>query len=106
MVMRHNTLIPRLFALGGILLMAGCAVGPTAANPYPAVPARQAETLPKPPVTATPLVWRSGDWAWNGGGYVWQPGEYVPNAGHSNEWMPAHWAPDGGGWTWVPGHWL
>ena len=38
-------------------------------NPYPPVPALISETVPKPPVTAEPLMWQPGHWDWNGSGY-------------------------------------
>jgi hypothetical protein len=87
-----------------ILALAGCAV--VGGNPYPEVPPLQAETMPLPPVTATPLIWQPGHWDWTGAGYAWQPGAYVPREGHSNRWMPAHWELIGSTWVWEPAHWL
>jgi len=95
--------IPAL-ALGGALLLAGCAVTP--ANPYPPVPPAPAETMPLPPVTATPLIWQPGHWDWTGAGYAWTPGAFVPRGNHSDQWMPAHWELVGSAWVWQPAHWL
>ena len=87
------------------VILAGCAVAP-AQNPYPAPPPTQVEIIPKPPVSATPLVWQPGHYEWNGAGYVWYPGQYVPQAGHGTLWQPGYWANTGGAWSWQPGHWV
>jgi len=100
---RTAPLLTRL-ALGSGLLLAACAIVP--ANPYPPVPPLPAETMPLPPVTATPLIWQPGHWDWTGAGYAWQPGAFVPQTGHSAQWMPAYWALAGGVWVWQPAHWL
>lgn len=75
----------------------------------PPVPPLQAEVIPKPPVSAIPLMWQPGHWNWNGAGYDWAPGEYVPAAGHGNLWMPGYWAAGPGGagapLVWQPAHW-
>jgi hypothetical protein len=100
--MRHVVLAAALF---GAAALAGCA--PEAPKAPPPVPPPQAEVIPKPPVTATPLVWQPGHWNWNGSGYVWEPGQYVPRDGHSDMYMPGYWAESPqGGWHWVPAHWM
>lgn len=103
--MRHAFLLSGF--LGAGLTLAGCAPGPSAANPPAPPPPPRAEVIPKPPVTATPLIWQPGHWNWNGSGYTWQQGEYVPRDGHGDMYMPGHWveAP-GGGWNWQPAHWM
>ena len=101
---------PRLLPvalLGLATLLSGCAAqAPSASGPYPQVPPPRAETIPKPPVTAIPLLWEPGHWDWIGGGYVWRPGRYVPRDGHGNMFMPGWWRPTGSGYEWVPAHWL
>ena len=87
----------------GALLLAGCA---TQSLPFPLPPPPRAELVPTPPVSATPLLWRPGDWQWTGSGYAWQPGSYEPTGGHSAEWLPGHWEGSNGQYAWVPGHWL
>ena len=62
--------------------------------------------IPKPPMTAEPLMWQPGHWDWNGSGYVWAKGQYVPPPA-----MAACGCPDGGrapqsGWSWMPPHWM
>jgi hypothetical protein len=101
--MSHFTVLAAFVA---VTLTAGCA-GPaaTGANPYPPVPPPIAETVPKPPVTAEPLMWQPGHWDWNGSGYVWTAGQYVPAAGHGNLWTPGWWMPSPSGWMWQPPHW-
>jgi hypothetical protein len=94
---------PTVVALGTGLFLAACTVLP---NPNPPVPPLQAETMPLPPVTATPLIWRPGHWDWTGAGYAWQPGVFVPRGEHSDQWMPGFWALTGGSWVWQPAHWL
>jgi hypothetical protein len=89
-------------ALLGTGLLTGCA----ATNPYPPVPPPIAETIPKPPVTAEPLIWQPGHWNWTGTAYAWQPGEYIPQGAHSNMFMPGFWQQTPAGWNWVPAHWL
>jgi hypothetical protein len=82
--------------------LAGCyAGGPPAPPPPP-----QAETIPKPPVSATPLIWQPGHYDWSGGGYAWVPGTYVPRGEHGNMWMPGYWAQTPSGWVWQPAHWM
>lgn len=75
------------------------------ARPYPPVPALLSEEMPKPPVTAEPLMWQPGHWDWSGSGYVWAKGQYVPAAGHGNLWMPGWWARTPSGWQWQAPHW-
>jgi WXXGXW repeat (2 copies) len=86
------------------LALASCANG---GAPYPPPPPLQAEVIPKPPVTATPLMWQPGHWDWTGSGYTWVPGAYVPAAGHGAMWQQGYWAaaPDGS-WVWQPAHWM
>jgi hypothetical protein len=94
-------------ALVGASLLAGCATpAPTpAANPFPPVPPPMAETIPKPPVSAEPLLWQPGHWDWNGSSYAWQPGEYVPAAGHGALFQVGYWQLAPSGWVWVKAHW-
>jgi hypothetical protein len=89
--------------LFGAAMLAGCAMQ---SLPFPAPPPPQVEIVPKPPISAVPLVWRPGDWRWTGSGYAWQPGDYEPMAGHGRQWLPGHWDGDDGRYAWVPGHWL
>jgi hypothetical protein len=91
-----------------VALLAGCATEPPTAamTSPPPVPLPREEPMPKPPVTATPLIYQPGHWDWNGTGYVWQPGEYVPREGHGNLYMPGYWAQSAAGWQWQPPHWL
>lgn len=88
-------------------LLAGCVppASPEAANPYPPVPDPIPEALPKPPVTAEPLIWQPGHWDWTGSGYVWAKGQYVPAQGHGNLWMPGWWSRPADTWIWQPPHW-
>jgi WXXGXW repeat (2 copies) len=93
--------------IAGAALLSGCsAPGATTATGYPAVPPPRPEVIPKPPVTATPLLWQPGYWNWAGGGYVWEPGRYVPRDGHSNMFMPGWWKQTPSGYQWQPAHWL
>lgn len=104
--MRHTRLAAALIAAAALL--SGCA-GPAAtpsAPPYPPVPPPRTETIPNPPVTATPLLWQPGSWDWTGAGYVWNPGRYVPRDGHSNLFMPGYWKQTPSGYVWQPAHWL
>ena len=91
--------------LAGTLALAGCVAQVPAVNPYPPVPPPQAEIIPKPPVSATPLIWQPGHWEWTGSAYAWSAGTWVARAGHGSLWQPGYWALTTGGWTWVPGHW-
>jgi multidrug efflux pump subunit AcrA (membrane-fusion protein) len=94
-------------ALLGAGLLAGCAnpAEPAATPPYPPVPPPMTETVPKPPVTAEPLMWQPGHWDWNGTGYVWAPGQYIPAAGHGSLWVPGWWSRTQAGWKWQAAHW-
>ena len=56
-----------------LLLLAACA----SSSPPAPMPAPMAETIPKPPVSPTPLIWQTGHWDWTGNAYVWVPGQYV-----------------------------
>jgi YXWGXW repeat-containing protein len=98
--MRH-TLLPAL-----ALALAGCYVTSEAVSPYPPVPAARAEVMPKPPVSAEPLIWQPGHWDWDGRGYVWAPGQWVGRAGHGAMWQDGYWTLHNGGWAWVPAHWV
>jgi len=100
--------LPRfaLPVLGLLLALGGCAAPGATTRSYPPVPPPRAETIPKPPVTATPLLWEPGYWNWTGAGYVWHPGRYVPRDGHGNMFMPGWWRLDGTTYEWVPAHWL
>jgi hypothetical protein len=93
---------------GAAGVLAGCA-GPAQTSAMatpPPVPPLQPEVVPKPPVTATPLIWQPGHWDWNGTAYTWAPGQYVPRVGHGNLFMPGYWAQTPNGWAWQPAHWL
>lgn len=93
-------------AVLALILTASCSRPDSGSrNPYPPLPPALSETIPKPPVTSTPLMWQPGHWDWNGSGYAWAPGLYVPAAGHGNLWMPGWWAKGASGWTWQPAHW-
>jgi hypothetical protein len=87
--------------LGAAWIVAGCA----ADNPPAPVPPPMAETIPKPPVTATPLIWQPGHWDWTASSYVWTPGQYVAREGHSDMWMSGWWEKTSSGWVWHPAHW-
>jgi len=103
--MRHMRTLGAALVVG---LLFGCAQqpAPEATNPHPPVPDLIAETLPKPPVTADPLIWQPGHWDWTGSGYVWAKGQYVPAQGHGNLWMPGWWSRTAAGWVWQPPHWM
>jgi WXXGXW repeat (2 copies) len=99
--MKHPT-IAALW-LGTVWILAGCA----AENPPPPAPLPpMTETIPKPPVTATPLIWQPGHWDWTGSSYVWTPGDYVPRGGHGELWMPGYWEKTASGWVWHPARWV
>ena len=100
--MKKYVIVAAFLALG---LSSGCTHDDISGNPYPPAPAALSETIPKPPITAEPLMWQPGHWDWSGSGYVWAPGQYVPAAGHGNLWMPGWWAKTSGGWAWQPAHW-
>ena len=103
--MRYR-IAPVALVLAGLL--AGCASETTtvaSGNPYPPVPPPIQEQVPKPPVSAEPLMWQPGHWNWSGTGYVWQPGQYVPGAGHGPLFQPGYWAQTPSGWAWQPAHW-
>lgn len=89
------------------LLATSCAIPQGVAyNPNPPPPAPLAETIPKPPVTETLLIWQPGHWSWTGSGYIWEPGRFVPREGHGSLWLDGHWDTRGPGWVWVPAHWV
>ncbi len=100
--MKTLTLAVAILAIG---LACGCTREEPGGPPYPPVPATLSEIIPKPPITAEPLMWQPGHWDWTGSGYAWAPGLYVPAAGHGNLWMPGWWAQTAGGWAWQPAHW-
>lgn len=85
--------------------LAGCTAAVPTANPYPPVPRAPVEIVPKPPVSATPLVWQPGHYEWNGTGYVWYPGIFVQQLGRRPLWQPGYWTRRERGWVWIPGHW-
>lgn len=99
-----------VLALAGGL--AGCVQPPPTAvviaNPYPPVPAVPATAgfVPKPPVSATPLIWQPGHWEWTGNAYAWIQGRWVERAGHGTLWQDGFWSNVNGVWTWIPGHWV
>ena len=101
--MKHPAIAAAL--IGAACLLSGCATTTTTAA-YPPVPPPQPETIPKPPVTSTPLIWQPGYWNWTGAGYVWSPGIYVPQGNHSNMFMPGYWQQTSAGWAWQPAHWM
>lgn len=94
--------VPALLATLGL----GACVTAPAPYPFPPVPAPIAETVPLPPVSADPLIWRPGSWDWTGTGYAWSPGRYERRGTHSNQWLPGAWQQTPNGYAWVPGHWL
>ncbi len=101
--MRQTRILGMMLAAS---LLAGCVTSsPPDANPYPPVPALIPEVVPKPPVTADPLIWQPGHWDWTGSGYTWATGQYVPAEGHGRLWMPGWWDRTPGGWVWQPAHW-
>ncbi len=105
--MTTNPLLAAALA-ASVAMLGGCAVetAPTAMAVPPAIPATTIEVIPKPPVTATPIIWQPGHWDWNGAGYVWTAGQYVPNVGHGNLYMPGYWARSTAGWQWQSAHWM
>ena len=98
--MKRRTIAATL--LGATLVLAGCA----ASGAPPSVPALMAETIPKPPVSPTSLIWQPGHWDWTGSAYVWIPGQYVGQADHGGLWMPAYWERTESGWVWHPARWM
>jgi hypothetical protein len=101
---RHLPALSGLLALG--LGLAGCVAAPPP-SPCPAVPPLPIEVMPKPPVSATPLVWQPGQWIWTGNAYAYQQGVWAPRLGGSTTWMPGFWtmAP-GGACHWNSAHFL
>lgn len=94
-------------AIAALLLAPGCSAPATvAAPPFPPVPPALHETMPLPPVSEQPLVWRPGHWDWNGKSYDWIAGAWVLRDGHSTMWMEGYWKHETGGWVWVAGHWM
>ncbi len=85
-----------------VLLLAGCG---SSLPGYPAPPVLPAESIPLPPVSEDPLVWRPGDWLYVGGSYRYEPGRYVPAAGHGLLWTRGHWTGARGSYVWVDGAW-
>jgi|RhiMetdeSRZDD1v2_1073273.scaffolds.fasta_scaffold78188_4 hypothetical protein len=79
-------------ALVGLLLLvaAGCATTPRAAQAPPPMPAAPAEIQTAQPAT----------------GYIGIPGRYEWRAPERTYvWVPGHWTVPPPGYTWVPGHW-
>jgi hypothetical protein len=87
--------------LAAALVLAGC----SASSAPPPVPAPISETIPKPPVSPTALIWQPGHWDWNVSAYVWVPGQYVAAEGHGNHWIPGFWENTDSGGVWHPAHW-
>jgi WXXGXW repeat (2 copies) len=98
--MRYRSITAAL--IGAAWILAGC----TTINPPVPVPAPMAETMPKPPVSAEPLIWQPGHWDWTGNAYVWIPGQYVSAVGHGNRWIGGFWEPTDTGQVWHPAHWM
>jgi len=98
--MKHPAIAAAL--LGAAWILAGCVPD---SPPPPPPPAPVVETMPLPPVSASPLIWQPGHWDWNGSGYVWARGQYVPARGHGNLWVPGWWSRSDAGWVWQPAHW-
>ena len=92
---------PATAALAMPLLLAGCG---SAIPAYPVPPPLPAETIPLPPVSEQPLIWRPGDWVYVGGSYRYEPGRYEPKGSHAL-WTPGHWAGTTGNYIWIPGAW-
>jgi hypothetical protein len=99
--MKHPAIAATLFCAAWML--AGCVPAPPPPAPPPAP---IAETIPLPPVSATPLIWQPGHWDWSGSSYVWSPGQFVPRGGHGELWMPGFWEQTPPGWVWRPAHWV
>ncbi|HTR16183.1 MAG TPA: YXWGXW repeat-containing protein [Acetobacteraceae bacterium] len=95
-------------ALTGLMALAlsGCAQQPAPSPGPPPPPPPRAESIPKPPVTATPLIWQPGHWDWTGTGYAWDQGRWVERAGHGAMWQDGYWQGSGATAVWVPGHWM
>ena len=93
--------------LAAILVAVGLAACQQGSQPpYPPPPPLRAESMGKPPVTETLLIWQPGHWDWTGGGYEWVPGSFVPREGHGELWMPGYWEKADDGWHWRPAHWV
>ncbi|MGA8197963.1 MAG: hypothetical protein WB902_31895 [Acetobacteraceae bacterium] len=99
--MKHPAIAVAL--LGAAWILTGCVPGNA---PPPVPPPPMTETIPNPPVTATPLIWQPGHWDWTGSAYVWSAGEYVARAGHGDLWMPGFWEKTPSAWVWHPAHWV
>jgi WXXGXW repeat (2 copies) len=99
--MKHPAIAAAL--LGATWILAGCV---PESPPPPPPPAPVAETIPLPPVSATPLIWQPGHWDWTGSAYVWSPGQFVPREGHGEFWMQGFWERTQSGWVWHPAHWV
>jgi hypothetical protein len=91
-------------ALSCLLAVAAVPLCAAETNPPP-IPSPPAESMPRPPVTAEPMVWQPGHWDWSGNQYLWAKGQYVPAAGHGNVWTAGAWYHGSDGWNWVPAHW-
>ena len=95
----------RLVMVFVLLELAGC-VPVAPALPYPPVPAPLAESMPKPPASPDPLMWRPGHWDWTGSSYAWERGQWEPRGQHGSLWEDGFWSQVNGGYVWVPAHWL
>lgn len=94
-----------LLRLAGLVLALAVASCAESGPPAP-IPPPMAETIPKPPVSATPLMWQPGHWDWTGSAYVWTPGQYVEATGRGGTWMQGYWQKTDSGWAWHQGHWM
>ena len=88
--------------LAASLMLAGC--GSTLPS-YPVPPVLPPETIPLPPVSEAPLIWRPGDWAYVNGSYRYEAGRYEPQGHHGTLWTRGHWMGASGHYTWVSGTW-
>ena len=95
--MRYRSITAAL--IGAAWILAGC----TTINPPVPVPAPMAETMPKPPVSAEPLIWQPGHWDWTGAAMSGYRAPYVSAEGHSIRWMPGFWEQTGAGQSLAPG---
>ena len=85
-----------------LLLLGACA--PTSMPPAQ-IPPPMAESVPKPPVSAAPLMWQPGYWDWTGSSFVWVPGQYVEATAPVRAWVPSYWEGTPGGWVFQRAHW-
>jgi hypothetical protein len=102
MAVRRRATTSAAVLLASLLALGAC--GPSA--PPAPIPAPLPESIPKPPVSASQMIWQPGHWDWTGSSYVWVPGQFVEAAGHGSDWMPGWWEKTDSGWAWRPGHWM